>query len=142
MISFHNPPDFETAELKFLPIPALDLARLDPVDPDDPFPPAPSPRPRGPHLGLTPPVTPRPRHKAHRLTLGERTVVVALLLTCALALVALMIVALLAGRPAPAAPLEQLPTAPTSSAVSTPVSGAAGAVGSLPSPSPAPTPTR
>ena len=105
-ISFHNPPDFETADLKFLPIPALDLTRLDPVDSDDPFPPAPSPRPRGPHLGLTPPVTPRQRHKANRLAIGERNLVIALLLASALALVALMIVALLAGRPAPAAPLE------------------------------------
>lgn len=137
MISFHNPDD--TFELKFAPIPRHDLARVIDVD-DWPFPPEPAhKRARGSWVGQQPrlehpPI--RPRHKARSMTATDRAVVIGLLVTCALALVALMIVALAAGR-APAA--RPLPTGPTSSSWPVPIPPA-GPVGSpLPSPSPAPT---
>lgn len=138
MISFHNPDD--TFELKFAPIPGHDLARVIDVD-DWPFPPEPAhKRARGSWLGQQPrleqpPI--RPRHKARSMTATDRAIVIGLLVTCALALVALMIVALMAGRPT--RPLEPLPTGPTSSSWPAPVPPG-GPVGStLPSPSPAPT---
>lgn len=140
-MTFHNPPDYDTFEHKFRPIPQHDLGRVITVD-DDPFPPAPGHRrANGSWLGQHPALEQRrpirQRHKAH-FTITERRLMTYAWILAALALVALMVIALMAGRPHTAGPLEQLPTAPTSSSWSPPVAPA-GAVGSLPDPSPLPT---
>jgi hypothetical protein len=115
-IHFHNPPD--AFELKFSPVPALDLARVEPMDPDDPFPPAPVRPLTRLNKMLVP--TGRPRHRASRMAPRGRWVIIFSLLFAAVALVLLMAVALIAGR-------HPLPTTP------------GGGVGStLPAPSPLP----